>query len=79
MQPMPSVRITKGDILSKRYRYFFVSRHQKYYLCGSGLIVIDNENLARQLRMLKFTVWVSMPMTDKPGAVHRRLNLNAGL
>ncbi len=79
MQPMPSVRITKGDNWRKRYRYFFVSRHQKYYLCEGGLIVTDNENLARQLRMLNFTVWVSMPMTDKPGAVHRRRSLNAGL
>ncbi len=73
MLPMPSVRITKADILAQKVRYFFVSRHQKYYLCGRWPDFTDNENLARQLRMLKFHGLGSMPMTDKPGAVRRRL------
>ncbi len=45
----------KGRHIGAKVLLFFVSRHQKNITCAEGgLIVTDNENLARQLRMLKF-------------------------
>ncbi len=66
----------KGRHIGAKGTAIFSFHAIKNITCAEGgLIVTDNENLARQLRMLKFAppVWVSMPMTDEPGAVHRRL------